>query len=327
MFGGGGDMNEMLAAMMGGMGGMRGGMGGQPRKRKGRDVGIAYPVTLEDLYNGKTVEVEREKDILCPGCNGSGSSKPGQSATCSDCRGQGARMMVRQMGNMITQQQVMCQACSGTGSKIDPKDKCKQCDAKRIVSRKMPLKVTIARGMKHDGQIPFMGEGDQHPDIDIPGAIVVVLKQKEHPVFKREGNDLKMKQTLTLADALCGFQFVIEHLDGRKLVVKSKPGQMIKPGDIKCIVGEGMPLEGQRGKFGDLIVEFNVTFPDRLQDGDVADLLKILPAPAKPAIDLTNAEVHHVDRAPLDEVRKEMDKEDDDDDDAQGGGGVQCASH
>lgn len=323
---GGGDMNEMLAAMMGGMGGgMRG--GGAPRRRKGRDVGIAYPVSLEDLYNGKTVEVPREKDIICTGCQGSGSSKPGVSAVCGDCKGQGARMMMRQMGNMITQQQVQCSACNGTGGKIDPKDKCKTCDAKRIVSRQMPLKVKIERGMKNDGQIPFMGEGDQHPDIDIPGAIVVVLKQKEHPVFKREGNDLRMKQRLTLGEALCGFQVVIEQLDGRKLVVKSAPGTMVKPGDIKCIVGEGMPIEGRAGKSGDLIIEFDIVFPERLQDGQVADLMKILPPSAKPAVDLSEAEIAHVDRAPLEEVRKQMDKEDDDDDDNGQGGGVQCASH
>lgn len=320
---GGGDMNDMLAAMMGGMGG---GMRGGPRKRKGRDIGIAFPVELEDLYNGKTVEVPREKDIICPDCNGKGSSKPGVSSVCSDCKGQGARMMMRQMGNMITQQQVMCQNCSGTGSKIDPKDKCKTCDAKRIISKQMPLKVVIERGMKNDGQIPFMGEGDQHPDIDVPGAVVIVLKQKEHPKFKREKDDLRMKQKITLAEALCGFQIVIEHLDGRKLVVKSAPGQMIKPGDIKCIVGEGMPIEGRPGKSGDLIIEFEITFPERLQDGQVQDLLKVLPPTPKPAVDLSHAEIAHVDRAPLEEVRKAMDKEDDDDDD-QGSGGVQCASH
>lgn len=324
---GGGDMNEMLAAMMGGgMGGMGGMRGGPPRKRKGRDVGIAFPVSLEDLYNGKTVEVPREKDILCPGCNGKGSTKPGVSAVCSDCRGQGARMMMRQMGNMITQQQVMCQNCSGTGSKIDPKDKCKECDAKRTVSKKVPLKVTIERGMKHGSKIPFMGEGDQHPDIDMPGAVVIVLQQKDHDKFTRAGDDLKVKQTISLADALCGFQFTISHLDGRTLVVRSEPGQLIKPGDIKCIVGEGMPIEGKAGKAGDLVIEFNVVFPERLQEGQVEELLKVLPAPTKPAVDVSQAEVHFVDRAPLEEVRKAMDKEDDDEDDVQGGG-VQCASH
>lgn len=322
------DMNEMLAAMMGGgMGGMMG--GGRPQRRRGQNVGIRYPVTLEDLYSGKVTSVPREKEIICPDCKGSGSCKPGMSAQCPDCRGQGRRMAMRQMGNMITQQVVSCGACSGTGTKMDPKDKCKTCSAKRTISKEMPLSVNIERGMTDGEQIPFPGEGDQSPDIDEPGAIVIVLQQKEHEHFKREKDDLRIKQTLSLADALCGFQFVVQHLDGRKLVVKSTPGQMIKPGDIKCVVGEGMPVKGKPGKFGDLIIEFNIVFPDRLQQGDVEQLLKVLPAPVRPDVDLSEAEVHYVSRAPLEEVRKQMNKEDDDDEDdgQHGGGGVQCASH
>lgn len=64
----------------------------------------------------------------------------------------------------------------------------------------------------------------------ITGDIVFILQQKEHPNFKRKFDDLYVEHTLTLTEALCGFQFVLTHLDGRQLLIKSNPGEVIKPG-------------------------------------------------------------------------------------------------
>jgi DnaJ family protein A protein 2 len=68
-----------------------------------------------------------------------------------------------------------------------------------------------------------------HPDT-VTGDIVFVLQQKEHPEFKRKGDDLFVEHTLSLTEALCGFQFVLTHLDGRQLLIKSNPGEVVKPG-------------------------------------------------------------------------------------------------
>ncbi len=62
------------------------------------------------------------------------------------------------------------------------------------------------------------------------GDIVFVLQQKEHPKFKRKGDDLFVERTLTLTEALCGFHFALSHLDGRQLLIKTIPGEIIKPG-------------------------------------------------------------------------------------------------
>lgn len=57
-----------------------------------------------------------------------------------------------------------------------------------------------------------------------------VLQQKEHPKFKRKGDDLFLEHSLILTEALCGFQFVVSHLDGRQLLIKSSSGEVVKPG-------------------------------------------------------------------------------------------------
>lgn len=69
------DPNDIFAELFGGggfsfsFGGP--GMGGfDPRPRKGQDSTIPYDVTLEDLYNGKHVKMNMEKEVVCSSCNG-----------------------------------------------------------------------------------------------------------------------------------------------------------------------------------------------------------------------------------------------------------------
>jgi hypothetical protein len=66
----------------------------------------------------------------------------------------------------------------------------------------------------------------------VTGDIVFVLQLKEHPKFKRKGDDLFVEHTLSLTEALCGFQFPLTHLDGRQLLIKSNPGEIVKPGSF-----------------------------------------------------------------------------------------------
>jgi DnaJ family protein A protein 2 len=57
-----------------------------------------------------------------------------------------------------------------------------------------------------------------------------VLQLKEHPKFKRKGDDLFVEHSLNLTEALCGYKFVLQHLDGRQLLIKSEVGEIVKPG-------------------------------------------------------------------------------------------------
>ena len=70
---------------------------------------------------------------------------------------------------------------------------------------------------------------DMQPGVET-GDLVFVLQLKDHPKFKRKGDDLFFDHTLTLTEALCGFRFVITHLDGRQLLIKSDVREVIKPG-------------------------------------------------------------------------------------------------
>lgn len=92
------------------------------------------------------------------------------------------------------------------------------------------------KGMNHGQRISFRGEGNQEPGLE-PGDIVIQLDLRSHPRFKRVDNDLLLQMELDLVEALCGFQRVITTLDSRSLVITSVPGEVVKHGALKYIMG------------------------------------------------------------------------------------------
>lgn len=81
--------------------------------------------------------------------------------------------------------------------------------------------------MKDGQKCTFHGEGDQEPGVE-PGDLIIVLDQKEHPVFQRQDDNLTMKMEIKLVEALCGFKRTIETLDNRTLIINSEPGNSLQ---------------------------------------------------------------------------------------------------
>merc|ERR1719333_1279392 len=136
--------------------------------------------------------------------------------TCSGCDGRGVKVQVVRMGPMIQQMQSACGACGGQGKSFKRK------------SEREVLEVHIQKGSPNDHKMTFREMADEHPDAD-PGDVVFVLKQQEHALFKRRGADLFIEKDISLVEALCGFEIEVTHLDGRKLLIKTNPGDIVKP--------------------------------------------------------------------------------------------------
>eukprot|EP00262_Sarcandra_glabra_P004071 TRINITY_DN15059_c0_g1_i1.p1 TRINITY_DN15059_c0_g1~~TRINITY_DN15059_c0_g1_i1.p1 ORF type:complete len:237 (-),score=30.60 TRINITY_DN15059_c0_g1_i1:76-786(-) len=141
---------------------------------------------------------------------------------------------------------------------INEKDECTQCKGNKVIQEKKVLDVYVKKGMQHGQKIVFSWEADEAPNA-VTGDIVIMLQLKEHPMFKRKENDLYVEHTLGLTEALCGFLFALTHLDGRRLLIKSNPGKIIKPGQYK--IYEGMPNYHLSFLKGSLYINFNVEFP------------------------------------------------------------------
>merc|ERR1711963_962439 len=90
------------------------------------------------------------------------------------------------------------------------------------------LEVHIQKGSPDNHKVVFREMADEHPEADT-GDVIFVLKQQEHAEFKRKGADLFVERKISLVEALCGFQMELTHLDGRKLLIKTSPGDIVKP--------------------------------------------------------------------------------------------------
>jgi len=305
--------------------------------KRGEDSVNPLRVTLDDLYNGKKSHMAITRNVLCPSCHGSGCKEGKSCKKCDTCHGSGVRIITTQRGPMIQRMQMACDACHGSGEIINEKDKCPKCRGNHVVSDKKILEVVVEPGMRDGQRITFAGESDQAPDVE-PGDIIFVIQTKEHNKFKRSGNDLVMKQSITLVEALTGFEFSFEHLDKRHIVVKSAPEQIVKPGDVMSIPDMGMPIYGRPYSWGRMLVQFDIVFPLFSEVKPKIDAIRAcLPAPAKKDVEMTESDqkTETVQLEPFDPNadrqqgrNREAYEEDDDEDGMHGMHGahnIQCA--
>ncbi|XP_064094035.1 dnaJ homolog subfamily A member 2-like isoform X1 [Macrobrachium nipponense] len=278
-FGGGGGP---FGGLFGGFGG--GGMRGQRRgPRKGENTIHRLKVTLEDLYNGKISKLQLSRNTVCTACGGKGGPA-GALQPCRTCNGRGIKITVTQLGpGMVQQMQSRCPDCYGEGEVINERDRCQSCLGRKVTQQTKILEVHVDKGMRDEQRITFHGEGDQMPGVE-PGDVIIVLQEKPHETFQRNGSDLLMKYTVSLTEALCGFSMVVKHLDGRNLCIKHPPGSVLEPGCVRGVLGEGMPMYKNPYEKGDLYIRFEIAFPENYftTEGKLKELEKLLggrPAP------------------------------------------------
>lgn len=306
--GGGGGADDLFSMFFGGQ---RGGRSAGPRKSE--SVNHPLKVSLEDLYNGKTAKIAINRQVIV-----------GESRMCNTCDGQGVVIELRQIAlGMVQQLQRRCTECAGTGYMANKKKE-----------RKI-LEVLVEKGMVHNQKITFRGMADEKPQMEA-GDVNFIIQEKEHETFKRKGADLLITKTMSINEALCGFEWVVKHLDGREIAIKSKPGEVIRPEAttsspyVKIVPNEGMPSHGNPFVKGNLYVLFRVEFP---RDGELSkkaiyQLKQLLPNPAMElSYDPEEVEVVHLETADVKNFGKggaTTAGNNYDSDDEEGPGQVQC---
>ncbi|XP_017048503.1 dnaJ protein homolog 1 [Drosophila ficusphila] len=137
------------------------------------------------------------------------------------------------------------------------------------------LSITVKPGWKAGTKITFPKEGDAAPN-KIPADIIFIIRDKPHSQFKREGIDLKYTAQVSLKQALCGAPVSVPTLQGDRIPVNTN-NEIIKPTTTRRISGRGLPVPKEPSRRGDLIVSFDIKFPDSLPPSLRNQLAELLP--------------------------------------------------
>jgi len=243
--------------------------------RKTKDIVTELSVTLAELYNGATKIMNVPRYVLCTPCDGTGANDK-KSYTCTTCRGSGQREVHQPFGGFSIRQTVTCNACRGQGEAVPANLKCKTCRGQKLMEELKKLSVDIEKGSPDGKKLLYRGESHQSPGLQ-SGDIIFVLKARDHPVFKRDGNNLVIEQDVPLVNALTGFSFPCTHLDGRVLTISTPEGFVIEPNAVLEVPEEGMPVHTRPYENGSLLVKFKVIFPKQINPDQKATLIKTLP--------------------------------------------------
>ncbi|KAL5474714.1 hypothetical protein EMCRGX_G026700 [Ephydatia muelleri] len=136
------------------------------------------------------------------------------------------------------------------------------------------ITINVKPGWKAGTKITFPQEGDQVAG-KIPQDIVFVVKEKPHSLFTREGNDLYHTARITLKQALIGTTLSIPTID--KVVIPYKLSNVTAPKTEVRIPDHGMPISKTPGRYGDLVVKFDIEFPSELPPKNKQKLAELLP--------------------------------------------------
>ena len=134
-------------------------------------------------------------------------------------------------------------------------------DDGRVTTEDKVLKITVKPGWKSGTKVTFSQEGDKFPG-RTPADIAFIIRDKPHPVFSRDGTNLKYTYKIPLREALCGSVVQVPTLEGKKVGINCS--EVIKPTTTKRLQGYGLPFPKEPNRRGDLIVSFEVLFPDNI---------------------------------------------------------------
>ncbi|RZN14658.1 MAG: molecular chaperone DnaJ [Methanosarcinales archaeon] len=235
-----------------------GGSAREHRPQQGDDLIYRLQVPFKTAVFGVKRVVELLKTETCGVCSGSGT-KPGTTPkTCKVCGGTGQvqRTQNTPFGRFMTSS--TCTACHGTGKVID--HPCTTCHGSGVVKRKKRISVKIPAGISSGSRLRISGEGEAGKLGGPPGDLYVDIYINPDPIFKRDGDDTVVKQSISITQASLGSEIKVSTLDGD---VKIKIPHGTQTGKIFRIKGKGVPHLHGYGR-GDQLVVVTVKTPEKL---------------------------------------------------------------
>jgi molecular chaperone DnaJ len=237
--------------------------GGRQRRsgqsvRKGPDMRITLPLTLQEVATGVKRTVRIDVNEPCSSCSGSGAAEGTAPVTCTTCGGAGEVRRVQRsfLGQLVS---VMpCPECGGEGQRIEKP--CAQCSGRGVEHATRELEVNVPPGVSTGDYLTLRAQGNAGVRGGPRGDVLVVLDVQEDERFQRDGADLIYELPITFSQAALGAELEIPTIDGTARL-RVAPGT--QSGRLLRMRGKGLP-QLQSTNHGDLIIRVLVWTPTSL---------------------------------------------------------------
>jgi molecular chaperone DnaJ len=166
-----------------------------------------------------------------------------------------------------------CPQCGGTGEIIT--NKCKTCHGNGVDKGEEVVTIKIPAGVAEGMQLSINGRGNAGARGGVPGDLIILIEEKEHPDLVRDGNNLMYDLFINFADAALGSSVEIPTIDNKARIAIA-PGT--QGGKVLRLKGKGLPDVNGYGK-GDLLVNINVWTPRVLSDKEKIILEELQKSP------------------------------------------------
>jgi len=131
----------------------------------------------------------------------------------------------------------------------------------QVDGRQETVSVKVPAGIAAGKKLRLKGKGQPGPYGGPPGDLFIQIKVLDHPVFRREKNDLYFKQQIKFSEAVLGTEIEIQTIDKKRLKLKIPPGTQNNA--RFRFKGYGLPHMKGHGR-GDAYAEITVQIPKKL---------------------------------------------------------------
>ncbi len=232
---------------------------GQERtySQRGSDIAVDLEISFEEMAKGVEKELNLYKKVICSQCGGSGA-KNQKLKKCPQCNGSGKVQETKRSFLGIFTQVRNCSNCKGKGSV--PEERCSFCGGDGLRREYQKTTIKIPSGIEDGQSIVFSGYGEAGDNGAPTGDLHVTIRVKDHPYFKREGNNIISTQRIPFSLAVLGGKTEVETIDGP---IKIKIPAGIQSGTFLKIKNKGISLFG-RSERGNHLVKIEIDVPQKL---------------------------------------------------------------
>ena len=233
-----------------------------PRSEPGADLHGDVTVGFEDALRGTEHALAITRQTTCHQCHGAGAIHTAEGR-CLACQGVGSLRWAR--GHMVFSK--TCTACGGTGRQ--QQQPCAACGTSGVTVRAESVSIRIPAGVADGARVRVPEKGHAGRRGGRPGDLYITVHVRPHPLFAREGDDVRIVVPVAVHEAALGAKIDVPAPDGRARV-RIPPGT--QSGQRFRVRGRGAPSP-HSGRPGDLVVEVRLVLP-RIVDERSKELMR-----------------------------------------------------